>query len=126
MNKKKIKKLSISSILAFRFTFILTAVVIILVLVFSRILLVYLYNQRTVELDRSISIIERNYLTHIKETPEERFHNQANPKHFSYLYIKLTGDQIITVDTNSDKFRLYPLQKKKQNITPNELLQDKK
>ena len=113
MNKKKIKKLSISSILAFRFTFILTAVVIILVLVFSRILLVDLNNQRTVELDRSISIIERNYLTHIKETPEERFTIKRIPKHLGYLIYKIDGDQIITVDTNSDEVPPVPFAEKK-------------
>lgn len=113
MNKKKIKKLSISSILAFRFTFILTAVVIILVLVFSRILLVDLNNQRTVELDRSISIIERNYLTHIKETPEKRFTIKRIPKHLGYLIYKIDGDQIITVDTNSDEVPPVPFAEKK-------------
>ncbi|MCQ2601840.1 MAG: HAMP domain-containing histidine kinase [Treponema sp.] len=113
MKQKKVKKLSISSILAFRFTFILTAVVILLVLVFSRIQLVDLNNQRTVELDRSISIIERTYLTHIEETPEERFTIKRIPKHLGYLIYKIDGDQIITVDTNSDEVPPVPFAEKK-------------
>lgn len=113
MKQKKVKKLSISSILAFRFTFILTAVVILLVLVFSRIQLADLNNQRTIELDRSISIIERTYLTHIEETPEESFTIKRIPKHLGYLIYKIDGDQIITVDTNSDEVPPVPFAEKK-------------
>lgn len=113
MRSSNKKNLSISSVLAFRFTFILTAVVILMVLVFTRIQLVDLNNQRTVELDRSIAIIEHSYNLHMQETPDEPFKIKRIPKQFGYLIYRIEDDQIITVDTNSEEVPPAPLAEKK-------------
>lgn len=107
------KTKSISSSLAFKFTFILAAVVILLVLVFSRIQIADLNYQRTIELDRSISIIEHTYNTHLEETPEEPFKVKRIPKNYGYLIYKIEDDQIITIDTNSEEAIPVPFADKK-------------
>lgn len=112
---KKTKTISVSTKLAFRFTFILSAVVILLTVIFSRIQIADLNYQRSQELNTSISIISRLYNTHMEQSSDVPFTIARIPRHLNYIIYDAAANQIIT-KKNPDELKILEKTDQKTKI----------
>lgn len=114
---KSIKKLSISTKLAFRFTFILSAVVIILTLIFHRVQLADLNYQRSQELNLSTSITSKAYKNYIvKNHNHDSFSMGRVPKHLTYTVYDISSGKNKIIATNAEEILFLPLTSEKAKI----------
>lgn len=114
---KSKKKLSISTKLAFRFTFILSAVVILLTLIFHRVQLADLNYQRSQELNLSTSITSKAYKNYInKNHNHDSFSMGRVPKHLTYTVYDISSGKNKIIATNAEEILFLPLTSEKAKI----------
>jgi len=114
---KSKKKLSISTKLAFRFTFILSAVVILLTLIFHRVQLADLNYQRSQELNLSSSITSKAYKNFIeKNHHHDSFSMGRVPKHLTYTVYDISSGKNKIIATNAEEILFLPLTSEKAKI----------
>ena len=114
---KSKKKLSISTKLAFRFTFILSAVVILLTLIFHRVQLADLNYQRSQELNISTAITSKTYKNYIeKNHNHDSFSMKRVPKHLTYTVYDISSGKNKIVATNAEEILFLPLTSEKAKI----------
>lgn len=114
---KSKKKISISTKLAFRFTFILSAVVILLTLIFHRVQLADLNYQRSQELNLSTSITSKAYKNYIKKNHNhDSFSMGRVPKHLTYTVYDISSGKNKIIATNAEEILFLPLTSEKAKI----------
>lgn len=114
---KSKKKLSISTKLAFRFTFILSAVVILLTLIFHRVQLADLNYQRSQELNISTAITSKAYKNYIeKNHHHDSFSMGRVPKHLTYTVYDISSGKNKIIATNAEEILFLPLTSEKAKI----------
>lgn len=107
------KKLSISAKLAFRFTFVLSSVVIMLIFIFARIQIGDINRQRSGDIYHFADILEINYNKIITENPNEPYSTRKVPRHINFLIYNIETKKINIIATNSEENLLLPQTGKK-------------
>ncbi len=100
------KKLSISAKLAFRFTFFLSSVVIMLIFIFARIQIGDINRQRSGDIYHFADILEINYNKIITENSNEPYSIRKVPRYINFLIYNIEEKKINIIATNSDEIFL--------------------
>lgn len=108
------RKVSVATKLAFRFTFIIAAVVFLLTFAFSRMQLAELNAQKNTDLQRTVAMIDRNIARYLSGESEELTLRRV-PKHIYYAVYIAENDSQKLLSTNIEDENLLSTISKQKN-----------